>query len=281
MKSALLFFLFSTIIFAQRFEYVDSFGTFSDAGAMSVTSTGRIYVSDRGSNEVFMFDTLGYSLREIGGYGWQNDTFDDPVDLYAGPLSLFVCDYNNNAVKYFDKDLNLLAVIQTRESNTGSESFGYPLGCVTSNLGDLYILDGENIRIMHFDYFGNYRGSFAGFDYGAFAMNEPVRLAIAPDNKVFVIDKTDLLVFDSFGNGLQRSFLPDEFTDMTFFTHQVTLTRYDAVYTARYKYPELDFKKAELNGSPFLDDYVSSTLVYDKLYVLTSKRVEIFKRISE
>ncbi len=64
------------------------------------------------NNEIVKLDTLNNALKSIGGYGWSNSTFDEPVDIYATDLRVYVTDKNNNRVQVFDKDLNFLFLLR-------------------------------------------------------------------------------------------------------------------------------------------------------------------------
>ena len=98
--------LFITSTFCQSYNYISSFGDFSNTASFYINSAGNIYITDSGNNQVFKYDTLGNLLKETGGYGWKEDTFDDPVDIYATPLNIYVCDKNNHRIQRYDKDLN-------------------------------------------------------------------------------------------------------------------------------------------------------------------------------
>lgn len=109
-----------------------------------------IYISDFGKDEIIMIDTLGNNLKSFGGYGWDENSFDDPSDIFADPLTIYVSDKNNHSIKRFDKTLNYLSALY-KESDNSEAQFGYPVSCATSNQGDLYFIDSENKRIMKFD----------------------------------------------------------------------------------------------------------------------------------
>ena len=161
-----------------------SFGNFNSASAFSITSSGFIYIADDGDNSLIKLDTLGNVVKEIGGYGWSSSAFDTPVDVFANTLNILVCDKQNHRVQAFDKDLNFISELYTRESGNPDERFGYPLSCALSSMGDLYVLDSENIRVLKFDLFGNFIQNFGGFDWGIYSLNHPKRLTVNFDNSV-------------------------------------------------------------------------------------------------
>ena len=169
--------------YSQGFIYSSSIGKFKDASSFCITSAGFIYVTDSGTNEVYKLDTLGNVLKYAGGYGWDDGMFDNPSDVYANPLSVYVCDKNNHRVERFDKDLNYIWQLNTRNSDTTGQRFGYPLGCAVSRQGDLYILDSENKRIVKFDLFGNFALNFGGYDAGIYSLVNPKKIAVSDNTE--------------------------------------------------------------------------------------------------
>ena len=152
MKIIFVFYiLFSSIALAQSFEYTESLGMFNKASSFYITANGFIYISDSGRDEIVLLDTLGNLLKTFGGYGWDENSFDDPADVFADPLNIYIADKNNHSIKRFDKNLNYLSSLYKRESDFSQEQFGYPISCATSNQGDLYFIDSENRRVMKFD----------------------------------------------------------------------------------------------------------------------------------
>jgi len=132
--------------FAQEFTYENSIGKFEHATSFYISSAGILFVTDDFTDEVYQLDTLGNLLNSIGGYGWDINTFDDPVDVYADPLKIFVTDKNNHRIQSFDKNLNFIFEFNKQESEIEEERFGYPESAVQSNQGDVIILDSENKR---------------------------------------------------------------------------------------------------------------------------------------
>ena len=132
-----LFVTTSSLCFSQQFNYNKSIGEFKDASSFYINSAGIVFVTDDITDEVYQLDTLGNVIESIGGYGWDESAFDDPVDVFADPLKVLVADKNNNRIQRFDKNLNFIFQIYTKDSDNEAERFGYPVSAVTSNLGDV------------------------------------------------------------------------------------------------------------------------------------------------
>ncbi len=277
LKIIFLFLIFSAFIFSQSYSFENEIGKFNNASSFYITSAGIIYVTDSGTDEIYKLDTLGNVLKSAGGYGWGEDQFDNPVDVFANPLSVYACDKNNHRVERFDKDLNFVSFLYTRNSDTTGERFGYPLSCALSQQGDLYILDSENKRIVKFDMFGNYEQNFGGYDAGSYSLDNPVQLAVAGNNNIFVIDGKYITVFDQYGNGVSKIETQKDFKSIRIMFNNLTLTTPHSVYHSDLSNPDFTLSKINLIGAGKLNGIVSSIIFNSRLYVLMHKEIYIFK----
>lgn len=281
MKSVLvlLFLLIGTVIFPQKFQLENKIGRFVNASSFYINSAGFIYVSDINTDEITVLDTLGNLVKNIGGYGWRQSAFDNPADIFADALKVYVADKNNHRIQRFDKNLNFNFQILTRQSDVEQERFGYPLSAVMSNQGDIFILDSENSRIVKFDIFGNFLQNFGGYDYGNYALQKPVQLAVSMQNNIFVIDGNQVIIFDHYGNGIGKITGIEEFTSIRIIFEWLTVTSKDKIYTANLRSPEMNLKEILLEGIEGKLEIVSALIFNNKLFVLSKKEIFIFNRI--
>jgi len=281
MKSvfALLFILIGTVIFPQKFQLENKIGRFVNASSFYINSAGYIYVSDINTDEITVLDTLGNLVKNIGGYGWRQSAFDNPADIFADALKVYVADRNNHRIQRFDKNLNFNFQIITRESDMEEERFGYPLSAVMSNQGDIFILDSENSRIVKFDIFGNFLQNFGGYDYGNYALQKPLQLAVSMQNNIFVIDGNQVIIFDQYGNGCGKMTGIEDFTSIRIIFEWLTVTSKDKIYTANLRSPEMNLKENLLEGIEGKLEIVSALVFNNKLFVLSKKEIFIFNRI--
>jgi DNA-binding beta-propeller fold protein YncE len=277
-KVLFLLLISNIIISAQSFEYLESIGKFNNASSFYITANGLIYISDFGKDEIVMIDTLGNNLKSFGGYGWDENSFDDPSDVFADPLTIYISDKNNHSIKRFDKSLNYLSALYKRESDNSEEQFGYPVSCATSNQGDLYFIDSENKRIMKFDIFGNFISSFGGFDAGKYQLSDPIQLAVNSFNNIFVIDETDIKVFDHYGNGISILSTESSLKSIRILFDQLTTCTNKDIYYANLKVPDPKLTKISLGGFDYIE-IVSTIMFNNKLYVLTNNTILIFNKI--
>lgn len=275
-KILVLFLAISSLTVAQSFEYSESIGKFNRASSFYITANGLIYVSDSGSDEIILLDTLGNQMNTFGGYGWDENSFDDPADVFADPLSIYVADNNNHKIKRFDKNLNFISSLYRRESEFLQEQFGYPLSCATSNQGDLYFIDSENKRIMKFDIFGNFILNFGGFDAGKYQLTNPKQLAISSWNYIFVIDGSDIVIFDNFGNGTNRISIDKPVNSIRILFDQMIICNGEEVYHSYLKSIDSKFTKIDLAGFEIDQKIISGILLNNRLYILTAKKLLVF-----
>jgi DNA-binding beta-propeller fold protein YncE len=275
-----LFLAMSVLMLAQSFEYTESLGKFNRASSFYITTNGLIYVSDSGSDEIILLDTLGNQINTFGGYGWDENSFDDPADVFADPLSIYVADNNNHKIKRFDKNLNFISSLYKRESEFLQEQFGYPLSCATSNQGDLYFIDSENNRIMKFDIFGNFILNFGGFDAGKYQLTNPKQLAISSWNYIFVIDGSDIVIFDNFGNGTNRISINKPANSIRILFDQMIVCNDDGVYHSYLKSIDSKFSKIDLTGIEIDQNIISGILLNYRLYILTANQLLVFNQIN-
>lgn len=278
MKTFLAIIFLSNTIFCQTYTFDYSFGNFSSASAFSITSSGFIYIADDGDDSLIKLDTLGNVVKEIGGYGWGESAFDTPSDIFSTSLNVFVCDKRNHRVQAFDKDLNFISELYTRERENSEERFGYPLSCALSSMGDLYVLDSENIRVLKFDLFGNFIQNFGGFDWGIFSLKSPKKLAINSDNSILVLDDSALVIYDQFGNGKDKINLDNSFTSLKVSSGTLILNNKNEIYMGSFGIGENILSKIDLIGPDDGLKILSCSVFNNKLYVLTPKKIFVFKK---
>lgn len=263
----------------QSYIYQGTIGKFSNASSMHINSAGFLFITDAGNDEIYKMDTLGRVIKSTGGHGWAEATFDDPVDIYASDLSVYVADKNNHRIQRFDKDLNPVSSLYTRDNDDPNSRFGYPLSCVISAQGDLFILDSENKRILKFDLFGNFIQNFGGYDYGKYALHNPVAMAGDANNFIYVVDGLNVVIFDQFGNGIGEIQGTDEMVSINIIFNNMTINSKDKIYfyDLKQRTGTLENIKTDMDNP---DVEIKSTLIFNKrLYVLTSNGIQVFQKL--
>jgi DNA-binding beta-propeller fold protein YncE len=118
-------------------------------------------------------------------------------------IDVFVADYGNHRIQRFDRHLSYIATLSTRDSPNPDERFGYPTDVTVSRLGDLFICDSENSRIVKVNRFTQVERTFGGFGAGEGRLLNPTCVEIGPSDHVYVIDGSRVVVFDNSGNYLR------------------------------------------------------------------------------
>ena len=168
---------------------------------LDVDLLGNIYILNGEQNTLRLLSKENTIIREVGGSGWQNEQFDRPSGIWArNGIDVFVADFGNHRIQRFDRQLNYVSTLSTRDSDNPEERFGYPGDVAVSRLADLYICDTENSRIVKLNSLNNAQITFGGFGGGKGRLQNPSRVKIGPKDFLFVLDAPRVLVYDSFGN---------------------------------------------------------------------------------
>lgn len=169
----------------------------------SVNDLQQLYVVGDVNNEILKLNPEGKIIKSIGGYGWTEGLFDDARSICATQLEVYIADYGNHRIQKFDKDLNFIAQFSSSGRDLGTFKFEYPISIDLSTLGDLYILDSKNKNVVKLNGFSKVERIFGGFEAGDLFLNNPTKIRVAVNQRVYILDESNLKVFDQFGNSLK------------------------------------------------------------------------------
>lgn len=257
----------------QELILLQEIGSFQSASSIAINQAGFIYVSDAGSNEIVKMDTLGNVIRTIGGYGWSASAFDFPIKIFANTLNVYVADRNNDRIQIFDKDLNYLSEISSRKFSNEKAVFRYPLSVSVNSQGDLYILDSDNTRVLRFNFRGEYINEIGGYESSSYVLRNPKCFTINSINQLIVIDGKNLIVFDQFGNLVNRLKLDEEFVNINFSSNILFLIGEKKIvaYDWNSNPPRNSF-------SNFIEEKIKDAILFNKkFYVLTEKKLCVYQ----
>lgn len=179
---------------------------------ISVSIMGDIYIADTGHNRIVKLDAKGKYVNHVGGFGWKNNQFDAPVDVFASDgLNIYVADLNNQRIQRYSKKLDhvssfggsKLTELSIDASKTSDEQIGRPAGIAVSAQGDLFYSDSENDRIVRINRFGKKENTFGGFSEGRGKLKDPGKICVT-SKFVYVADENRIVVFDYFGNYIRE-----------------------------------------------------------------------------
>lgn len=160
---------------------------------------GLIFILDAEENKVFCFTKLNDAPISTGGFGWAPGSFDTPTGLATDGVNIYVSDYGNHRIQRFDRQLNYISSFSTRDSSNLKYTFGYPLDVGLSYMGDIFILDGENNRVLKFNPIYSFERIFGNVGSGEGILKNPLRMYV-DKSLVYLIESNRIVVFDYYGN---------------------------------------------------------------------------------
>ncbi|WKZ68418.1 MAG: NHL repeat-containing protein [Melioribacteraceae bacterium] len=266
--------LLTSMVFSQQLVLDYQIGNFSKAESFSLAQNQFIYVTDSETNEIYKLDLTGNVLKSLGGYGWSESAFDSPVDIFASTLNVYVTDKNNDRVQFFDKDLNYISQFGSDRIDNYQYEFRYPTSAVISPLGDLFILDSDNSRILKFDLNGNFSLEVGNYDAGNFSLSNPIKFDISSDLRLFVLDEGEIKIFDQFGGGLTKIKIEEGAKNIQLSMNAATISYEKKILLLDPQKSLTHFEKYKLDeDSPIMDSFVFR----NQLFVLTENYISVYK----
>lgn len=198
---------------------VQTLARFEEATSLSVDPAGRLYVTDAGADVVVHLARDGTEKARYGGPGVQPGTFDDPADLDpTNGLALYVADAGNGRVQRFARAFQFLEAIPVGRSganelgptydrqggDVAAQGRGAPVAIAVSDADELFVIDAAAAHVVRWGPRRREPRSIGGFNAGPGALEDPVALAIGPEEHLFVADRRRdaVLVFGAFGQSL-------------------------------------------------------------------------------
>lgn len=175
------------------------------SNAVSVTSDTKenIYVLDANANQIVKFDSNLDFIRRNGKQGWGEGQFDSPtyIDGSSG-LDIFISDGKNKRVQRYDLNLNPIATLITNLPDFNEDlKFRTPVASLVMNSSQLYVIDGDNNRIVVYKDGRNPSGLFGYYTSGKGRLGRPVKLLKDGNNNVYVYDRElkSIIKYDNLG----------------------------------------------------------------------------------
>jgi hypothetical protein len=265
---------------SPQIKFITSFGNFEDAVGITLDQQNNIYIADRGANKIYRFSQSFKLLASIGGYGWDQVTFDQPYDICISyGLNVYICDYGNHRVQRFDRNLNYISTYYTREENDDEKRFGYPISITVNKRGEIFFIDGENKRIMKMNPFFNFEKNFGDINAGEGKLDNPTKMKIDEENTIYVLDINKICLFDGYGNFINRIRISTEDSIKAFYIkdNSIYLVLPDKIKIINKSGKSIDM--IPLNPFGGLENLKNITDVFlnDKfIFVLTKRNIFVF-----
>jgi len=256
-----------------------SVGSFERATHIFAGKQGAIYVLDTDQNRIFVFTDITQPPKSVGGFGWSAGSFDKPTGIATDGINIYVSDYGNHRIQQFDRNLNYLSSFSTRDTSDAFSRFGYPLDVAMSELGDLFILDGENIRVLKFNPQQFFERSFGDINAGKGKLHNPIRLVVTT-SRIFIGEQTRIVVFDYFGNYLKSigDGVMSRLTGFTISDNVLLLASPDTLW--QFSQEGFFQKFIPLNHlitGERIDRIQDIACIRNRLFILSPRRLHIFK----
>jgi hypothetical protein len=173
-----------------------------DARFITVSPGGITYVFEKARNAILKYSPAGESLAIVSGFGLSKNNFTEPTDICSpNDLDLFLSDYSNHRIIQYDRSLNVNAIWQSDDQLVSMNNlFRYPKSIDVDHFGKLYLIDGENKRVVKITSSQKLERTFGGFDAGKGRLLNPKRIRVSNNGSVFVQDNDRILIYDQYGN---------------------------------------------------------------------------------
>jgi hypothetical protein len=256
-----------------------SIGSFQRAIRIVPGTNGTIYILDADENKVSLFSNLQDVPKTIGGFGWSSSSFDKPTGVATDGVNIYISDFGNHRIQRFDRDLNYISSLSTRDTSDVISRFGYPLDVALSEFGDMFILDGENIRVMKFNAQSSFERAFGDINAGKGKLQNPMRL-VATNSRIFVGEKNKVIVYDYFGNylGSIGEGIINNLNGFTMLTNGLLVASNDTIWWFT--------REGALQRSSSLDNIISEERIDQiqdvacngkQLFILSPHKIHVFK----
>lgn len=277
----LIFILFvCSLINGQNYFFFGEIGDFVSPVSIAADQSGNLIVSDLHTNKITKIDTLGNVQKTWGGYGWDDSGFDFPADICINALKIFVTDKNNHSVKIFDKDLNFIGSLSGAKQSDNMAVFSYPASCCVSDLGDLFVIDSEENRILKFNFMHVYQSSIGGYDAGIYQLSKPASVALNSRSELFAADGNNIVCFDNFGNGITIIEMNKPVKKIRNYRDFIFFISDNNVYFFNSAEHSYSIKKISFKGFDKIDDLIDLAVIKNKIYILTQEQILIFERVN-
>ncbi|MCB0722069.1 MAG: NHL repeat-containing protein [Ignavibacteriae bacterium] len=186
---------------------------FTHAVSMTTDGKGFIYVLDKDQNQIYKLDSNLNVVKVAGGKGWNQVQFDAPtfIDGSSG-LDIIVSDPNNYRIQRLDLNLAFISQLKTDQPTFLEQyQFKTPISTTVVNASDLYVVDGDNKRVVVFPRGADPNNAFGGFNSPKGKVVDPAKIGKDGNNMIYVLDKgnSSIKVYDNFGS-YQKDIRPDK-----------------------------------------------------------------------
>jgi len=165
-------------------EYGTKSGQFNMAKGIVVDSDGFVYVADTLNHRIQKFTADGEFVSSFGRYGFTAGFLNTPVDIAINKNFIYVADSENQTVVKYTLDGEFL---KSFDYNFAGSSIT-PTGLITSEYGNIYIVDPSHHRILKISSEGKTLTVIGTHGAGLGKFMQPNDLVIDNLGYIFVVD---------------------------------------------------------------------------------------------
>ena len=178
--------------YLQTYRYVGQFGSLGSAAGsfdyltqITFGPNGHLYVADTHNARVQELTTDGTWVRTIGvssppDWGGGSTGFDQPQGIAVASNHVWAVDYSSGLAWF---DLTGAWQGMSLGPDAPADTFNLPQGAGVDGLGNVFVADTSNARVLKYDSSGAYVCRIAAFD-----MYSPVAVAVNAAGTVYVAD---------------------------------------------------------------------------------------------
>ena len=124
--------------------------------------------------------------------------------------------------------------------------------------------------------FGNFVLNFGGYDSGIFALANPKKIVVSPSNNLFVIDGSNIIVFDQYGNGINIMKTEYNIKSINITFNNLLLNSVDRIFMSNLKSGDFKFSELKTEDEKAVLPIISSLIFNGKLYILNQNGIRIY-----
>ncbi len=183
----------SVSVFDADGNFVESFGMLVVPTGIAADAGGDIYVVEQGNNRIMKFDSSGVLQDKFGAFGNENGMFKSPHGVAVDADGYL---YVADSINHrVQKFTGDGTFVATWGSKgTGNGEFIGPHGIAVDSASDIYVVDTGNKRVQKFDADGQFLNAFGSAGTEAGKFASPEGIAIDSSGNIYVTDPSNKMI---------------------------------------------------------------------------------------
>ena len=161
----------------------------ANCSSIETDEEGNIYLLQTRSHKLSkLYANRGYdSIQSIGGKGIKGEGLNQPSQILTqNRQTIYLLDQMNRRLVLLNTNLKVTREVNFLELNAGPGSLVdeeiFPVAFAAATSGELFLLNQNDLKIYKLNNQGRLENIFAGLDYGAGSLSDPVEMAMDERN---------------------------------------------------------------------------------------------------